>query len=174
MCADSLGRPYIATYWGNPPTRSRLETPESPQYHVVYFDGEQWQEQQVSHRVTPFSLSGGGTLRIPISRPQIVADANDGIDRAYMIFRDEERDNRVSVAICNDLSEGEWSIEDLTDFSVGQWEPTYDTELWRTTKELHLLVQNVGQGNSETTEDIPPQMINILEWIPDEYAGTPE
>jgi len=170
MCADSLGRPYIAIYWSEPAPLPREASPEyeSPQFRIVFFDGEQWQAQQVSHRTTPFSLGGGGTLRIPISRPQIVADAHDGGDKAYMIFRDEERDNRVSVAMCRDLSQGQWTIEDLTDFSVGQWEPTYDTELWRKHRALHLFVQHVGQGNGETTEDLAPQMVSILEWIPPE------
>jgi hypothetical protein len=134
-----------------------------PQFHVVYFDGEHWREQQVTNRQTPFSLSGGGTKRIPISRPQIVADVSHGVDKAYMVFRDEERGSVVSIAACEDLALGEWVINDVTDFSVSQWEPTYDTELWRTAKQLHLFGQDVGQGDAETSEDILPQMVSVLE-----------
>ena len=46
------------------------------------------------------------------------------------------------------------------------WEPTYDPEVWRTQRELHLFVQRVGQGQGETTEDIPAQPVSILEWRP--------
>ena len=169
MCADALGRPYIATYWRttSPSARpNRTPPPSVPQFRVVYFDGEQWKEQQVTDRRTSFTLSGGGTKRIPISRPQIMADANSGVDKAYMVFRDEERGSVVSVAVCPDLALGKWSVKDLTDFSVGQWEPSYDTELWRTAKQLDLFVQNVGQGDAETSEDIPPQKISVLEWTP--------
>ncbi|MCD7936684.1 MAG: BNR repeat-containing protein, partial [Tannerellaceae bacterium] len=65
MTADRHGNPYIATYW-------READSEVPQYRLVYFDGEKWRQQQVSNRVTPFSLSGGGTKQIPISRPRLV------------------------------------------------------------------------------------------------------
>ncbi|MBN2590048.1 MAG: BNR repeat-containing protein [Sedimentisphaerales bacterium] len=159
MCADSQGRPYIATYW-------RSQSSTVPQFRVVFFDGKTWQTQQVSQRSIPFSLSGSGTKRIPISRPKIMADCTGNTDKAYLVFRDEERDSRVSVARCDDLSQGKWKIQDLTDFPVGQWEPSYDTELWKSHKILNLFVQNVGQGDSETLEVMTPQLIYILSWTP--------
>jgi len=130
-------------------------------------DGEGWNAVQVSQRSTPFSLSGGGTKRIPISRPQIVADPNGTTDRAYMLFRDIERDDRVSLAICEDLRLGEWRFIDLTDYSVSQWEPSYDTELWARSKLLHVFVQKVDQGDGETLMPLSPQPVSILEWRPE-------
>lgn len=160
MCADQQGRPYIATYWRPPGT-------EVPQYHLVYHDGDSWHTQQIGERSLAFSLSGGGTRRIPISRCQIMADSRSGVDRAYMLFRDRERGDRVSIAICDDLSTRQWRFEDLTDFGVGQWEPTYDTQQWKRDKQLHVFVQSVGQGEGETLEEIKPQMVSILEWTPE-------
>lgn len=64
---------------------------------------------------------------IPISRPRIVTDGK----RGYYLFRDEERGSKVSVAITNDIHSNQWTIQDLTEFSVNAWEPTYDTELWK-------------------------------------------
>lgn len=160
MCADTKGRPYIATYW-------RPEGTEIPQYQLIYHDGSSWQRSQISNRNTPFSLKGGGTKRIPISRPQIVANSGGLTNKAYMLFRDIERGNRVSVAICNDLSKQEWQYIDLTDFSVGMWEPSYDTEMWNRSKILHIYVQKVGQGDGEKTEDLPPSEVSILEWRPE-------
>ncbi len=159
MCADAKGRPYIATYW-------RPAGTKVPQYHLIYHDGSQWHTSQISSRKTPFSLSGGGTKRIPISRCQIVADSSGATDKAYMLFRDIERGGRVSVAICNDLNKKEWQFKDLTDYSVGMWEPSYDTEIWKRSKVLHVFVQKVGQGDGGKTEDIDPQPISILEWDP--------
>lgn len=159
MCADGKGRPYIATYF-------RPKNSKVPQYYLIYHDGSKWHTHQISNRNTPFSLSGGGTKRIPISRPRIVADSRGMTDKAYMLFRDHERGDRVSVAICNDLSRPKWQFKDLTDFSVGMWEPSYDTELWNQSKVLHVYVQKVGQGDGERTEDVPPSQVSILEWKP--------
>jgi putative BNR repeat neuraminidase len=159
MFADGNGRPYIATYW-------RPQGRRIPQYHIVYHDGTQWRTTQVTHRTTAFSLAGGGTRRIPISRPQIVVNSMTRRPQVVMIFRDIERSNRVSVAVCSDLARGRWSIFDLTSESVGMWEPTYDPVVWSKRKELHLFVQMVGQGEEERLEDIPAQMISILEWRP--------
>jgi hypothetical protein len=159
MCTDDKGRPYIATYWL--PKGSKI-----PQYHLVFHDGTRWHTTQISSRKTPFSLSGAGTKRIPISRPQIVADCTGPATKAYMLFRDQERGGRVSAAICENLKKKEWRFMDLTDFSVGMWEPSYDTEIWKRSKRLHIFVQKVGQGDAETTEDLPPQDIFILEWMP--------
>lgn len=159
MSADANGNPYIATYW-------RPAGAAVPQYHVVYHDGARWQTSQVSRRVTPFTLSGGGTRRIPISRPQILVRSRRGRVEAFLLFRDSERGSRVSVARCADLRGNVWTIKDLTSTAVRMWEPTYDEALWRRKQQIHLFVQEVGQGEAEGVEEIAPQMVSILEWTP--------
>jgi hypothetical protein len=159
MCADSQGRPYIATYW-------RPEGSDVPQYHIIYHDGMSWQIQQVTQRQTPFDISGTGSRRVPFSRPQIMVNTHGEQDKAYIVFRDVEHGNRVSVAICDDLQARDWHIEDLTDTSVTVWEPSYDTELWRRDYILCLFVQNTEQGDGEKEVDLPPQDVTILEWKP--------
>lgn len=156
MCADDKGNPYIATYW-------RDRDSSVPQYRLVWLEGKEWKMQHVSHREMPFSLSGGGTKKIPISRPQIVMKNKGGKAHFYYIFRDEERGNTVSVATKQDLGESKWKITDLTDFTVGAWEPTYDTELWREEHKLHLFVQHTDQGDGEKTSLLLPQPVYILE-----------
>jgi hypothetical protein len=156
MTVDSKGRPYIATYW-----RPRGES--VPQYFVTYHDGAGWKLSQVTRRTSAFSLSGQGTRRIPISRPQILVDAKG---RTFVFFRDSERSDRVSVAVCSDLKSGNWRIRDLTEQSVGMWEPTLDQALWAMRKKIHLLLQKVGQGEGEGLENVAPQMVSVLEWAP--------
>jgi len=153
---DSRGRPMIATYW-------RPEGTDVPQYHLVWYNGKAWGSAQIGQRKMPFSLSGGGTKRIPISRPKLAVDARD---RIYMLFRDAERGSRVSVAVCDDPSRKNWRVMDLTETSVGFWEPAYDVQLWRERGVMHVFTQRVGQGDAETLEDLPPQLISILEWRP--------
>lgn len=159
MFADSAGRPYIATYW----------TPENsdiPQYHLVFHDGKHWNASQVSQRETPFSLSGGGTKRIPISRPQLLAKTENNLTAAYLIFRDAERGNRPSIASCPNLANPTWQISDLADLDLGQWEPSYDSQLWAREYRLNLFLQRTEQGDGETSANLPPQPVSILDWTP--------
>lgn len=159
MTTDSKGRPYIATYW-------RDEQADIPQYRVVFHDGAKWRVSSLGKQTIAFRLGGTGTRRIPISRPQILADATGSADRAYLLFRDEGRGNKVSVAICDDLSRGQWRLEDLTTSSVGQWEPTFDSVLWQRQKLVHMFVQRAEQRDDEGVVNVPPEMVYILGWKP--------
>jgi len=147
MTADAEGNPIIATYW---------RTDEVPQYRIIYKDGTEWHTEQVFKRSEAFSLSGGGTKCIPISRPQIIA----GKKGYTLVFRDEERGSRVSIAKSKSLTE--WTVKDLTDYSVGAWEPTYDYEKVKRDGKLELFVQAVSQGDGEQTVATRPQPIRII------------
>lgn len=160
MFADENGQPYIATYW-------REQGSSVPQYHLVFKEKGKWCTQNLQFRQSAFSLSGAGSKKIPIARPQIVAWQNKGKLAAALVFRDEERGSGISVAVNNNLKKNNWRIKDLYLESVGSWEPTYDTELWKEKKELHLFVQKVVQVDAEGLSNTPPQMIKVLEWKPE-------
>jgi hypothetical protein len=155
MAADQDGHPYIASYW-------RDAGSSVPQYHVIFNTGTAWQARSLDFRKTPFSLGGQGTKRIPIARPQIMV----GKAGALLVFRDEERGSKVSVASTADVLRGAWQVQDLTTFSVGAWEPSYDTELWRRNGTLSLFVQNVQQVDGEGQASVPPQPVQVLDWTP--------
>lgn len=159
MTTDAAGTPYIATYW-------RPAGTQVPQYQLIYLAGKTWKTAQVSQRTTPFSLSGVGTKKIPISRPQLLVATQKGKTAAYLLFRDAERQDRASVLQCPDLRQNQWAATDLTTTSVGNWEPSYDTERWKKEQVLSLFVQRTGQGDGETLENLPPQPVYILEWAP--------
>jgi hypothetical protein len=156
MTVDGRGRPVIATYWREPGS-------EVPQFRVVWRDGARWRMNEVGHRTQPFRLSGGGTRRIPISRPQVFAAGGDSL---YLVFRDEERGPGVSLALSTDPGHADWTVRELYRPSVGMWEPSFDLDRWRRDHVLDLFVQRVGQGDAETQEDVPPQMVSILEFSP--------
>jgi hypothetical protein len=157
MYADEKGNPFIATYW-----RDKGEA--VPQYHIVYKTGENWTVNTLNFRKTPFSLSGGGTKKIPISRPQLICWAAKNKISGALIFRDVERGNKVSIATSNDISTDIWVCKDLTLISVGEWEPTFDTELWATKKRLDLFVQKVEQLDGEGKANTAPTPIKVLTW----------
>lgn len=157
MYATDEGFPFIATYY-------RDVNDSIPQYHMLFNTKNQWDILNTGFRKMPFSLSGAGTKRIPIARPQIIGWKEGKHDCVALIFRDAERGNKVSVAVNSNLLNNNWKIKDLSKFSVGLWEPSYDTELWKTKKLLHLFVQYADQQDAEGNADIQPQVVQVLEW----------
>jgi hypothetical protein len=157
MCTDEFGSVFIASYWCD-------EGTTVPQYHIVYNLGNAWKVNTLGFRKTAFSLGGMGTKRIPISRPQIMAKQFDGSLAVYVIFRDAERANKVSVVICTRLEDNKWIIKDLYHEDIGLWEPSYDTEVWRDKGILHLFLQKTEQADAEGRANIPPQIVQVLEW----------
>lgn len=164
IAADARSRPYIASYW--------VPSGESvPQYQLAYLDGSTWKSQKISRRTTDFSLSGTGTKKIPISRPQLAVNAGLDSVAAYVVFRDVERGSKVSLAQTSNLAKPAWTVSDLTDSSVDEWEPSFDTDLWNTSHVLDLYVQRAGQGDGETTVNLAPQTVTVLEWKPPQVAA---
>ncbi|PRY48598.1 putative BNR repeat neuraminidase [Arcticibacter pallidicorallinus] len=159
MANDEAGNPYIATYW-------RDSSSMVPQYRIIYHDGKRWETISTSFRKTPFSLSGAGTKAIPISRPQIMVTGAGKKAAILMIFRDEERGSKVSALRISDPRRKLWTVSDLTESSVGSWEPTFDTELWQQKKVLNLFLQNVQQVDGEGKADIGAQPVYVLEYVP--------
>jgi hypothetical protein len=152
MTTSPSGMPYIASYW-------RSVNSNVPQYQIIYYNGEKWLIKQVAERKTPFTLSGVGTKRIPISRPQIVVNKK----QIALVFRDEERGSKISVATTKDIEKGIWQVKDVSAESQEQWEPSYDTSLWQRKNKLQLFVQQTGQGDGEKTEHKPAQMVKIIQ-----------
>jgi hypothetical protein len=157
ITSDKNGNSYTANYWVN-------DGDSIPQYRLLYQENGIWKTQQISQRKTAFSLSGSGTKRIPISRPLLITKEKGKKVQLYMFFRDQERGNKISVAINSDIRKSKWKIKDLTDFSVGLWEPTFDSELWKNNEILNLFVENVEQGDGETLKELKSQKVSVLQW----------
>jgi hypothetical protein len=155
MTVDTAGHPLIATYW-------RDAGADVPQLRLVWHDGARWRVSQVGARTLPFRLAGGGTKRIPLSRPQVLA----GRTGVLVLYRDAERGGGITVARSRDASHERWTLQELLASPVGQWEPTYDLARWREHGTLSLFVQRVGQGDGEALEDVVPQPVRVLDWTP--------
>ncbi|WP_227990729.1 BNR repeat-containing protein [Flavisolibacter ginsenosidimutans] len=159
MTTDEEGRPFIATYWRDAGTTV-------PQYHIIYRAKKDWKVLPLNFRKTPFSLSGQGSKRIPVARPQLLVKGKGEKAKAVLLFRDEERGGKVSVATIDKIERNKCKLFDLTQTSVGSWEPTYDTELWKEKHVLNLFVQKVEQVDAEGVANMPPQPVQVLEWKP--------
>ena len=156
ITTDAEGNPYIASYWNE-------ENIDATQFQVVYLEDGNWKKERTDFRKSSFNLGGGGTKSIPISRPEILIQENQVEKKVYLLFRDEERDNKVSIAGKSLSSNDEWKVDDLTNYSVGQWEPNYDKELFQIKNDLHIFLQKVIQVDGEGIAEEEATTIKILE-----------
>lgn len=152
MAVDADGNPMVATYW-------RDEGQEIPQFRLVWRDASGWRMSQIGARSEAFRLSGGGTKRIPISRPQVIASRTGTV---HVIYRELSRGG-VTIATSRSPQRDDWVVRDVWTEPVGLWEPSYDPVLWERDEVLHLFLQRVGQGDGEQLEDVPPQPAGVLE-----------
>lgn len=157
MTVNPAGEVLIASYW-------RPENQSVPQYHLIIRRNHKWQVQNLGFRKEPFTLSGAGTKRIPISRPQVISWRRNGKWAAGVLFRDEERGNYISMATNLNIAANQWTVTDIYKQSCGSYEPLYDFDLWNNQKKLHLFVQNNDQVDGEGRSLIGPQMVKVLEW----------
>lgn len=149
ITADKNGHPHIATYWN---------AGYIPQYKIIYLDNGEWKLNDTQFLESGFSLSGGGTKRIPISRPEILMDE----DKVHLLFRSDERDNKITLASKSHDGES-WILNDVSESGVGQWEPNYDVERWKTHQELHIFSQKVEQADGEGLSQLEPQPVQVIE-----------
>lgn len=149
MTVDEEGNPYIATYWDNNGI---------PQYKVVYLKNGVWKLLNTDFHKKPFQLGGGGTKSIPFSRPEILTSDS----MVYLLFRDEERHNKITLAYTN-TDHVAWKLMDIGNNSVGQWEPNFDKALWNKQKTLHIFSQHVIQVDGEGLATREPQPVYIIQ-----------
>ncbi|MBQ3655400.1 MAG: BNR repeat-containing protein [Bacteroidales bacterium] len=153
MTTDKYDRPYIATYYRGDDSITN--------YHLIYYDGKEFQDITLGNRKTDFELAGMGTLSIPISRPRLITDGK----KIYYFVRDKEQDSKIAVYYTSIKKKGlkPFRYENLTENSYEAWEPCLDTELWKTHKKIHLFVQKTFQKNNEGILNEKPTMVKVLE-----------
>lgn len=155
ITADDEDRPYIATYY-------RGADDQCPQYYVLYKRNNTWLTSRASTRTMDFDLQGMGSRSIPMSRPQLFF--NERQQTLFLLCRDDEYQGAVRLASAS-IDDMQWSAVNITDYSLARWEPSYDTELWKEKKELHIFLQKVGQGSGEKAVEMKPQPVSILEVV---------
>ena len=75
---------------------------------------------------------------------------------------------------CPELGKSPWTAADLTTSSVGNWEPSYDTERWQKAGVLSLFVQRTGQGRwRNPSKTCPPSPCTCSTGSPVRRYGRP-
>ena len=157
MTVDSDGNPYIATYY-------KPEDDNCTNCYLFYLKDDIWKRSKITNRTLDFYLGGGGTLRIPLSRPQIVCKENSGKLTLYHIYREEKFGNQIIVSKALLGDKLVWENNSISEKDMGQWEPTFDSELWKEKQELHLYGQYVQQVSGDPNNvSSAPTMVSVLE-----------
>lgn len=159
MTTDQLGNPFIVSYW-------RSDDERTPQYKLIFKIGKNWEVKTFDFRTQPFILGGYGTKEIPMARPQIVVHGKGRKAKVFLIFRDLERGNRISVLNVKDLNTNKYDIFDLLDEDLGSWEPTIDVELWKKYKRVSVFIQSTSQVDGEGIAEREPSMVKTIDWKP--------
>lgn len=154
MSTDTIGNPYIATYF---------KENKITQYQVIFLENDIWKKKNTGFRKTSFQLGGGGTKRIPISRPEILIDNSRKKNKVNILFRDLERGNKVSLAYSDLDSNLPWKVINLSKKAVGEWEPNYDLSLWNNQQQLNIFYQKVTQIDGERVANIKPSKVKVLQ-----------
>ena len=155
MAVTRAGRPHVVTYADDPDG--------IPQYRHVWFDGRIWRHAVLSARTRPFVLKGGGTLRLPISRPEIVIDDRD---RVYVLYRgDLTEDCLVAQRLLPpDYAPDPGDVRLLWDEPLGFAEPVLDRVRWRRDGVLSMLVQRCDQPAHDAPAPERREPIRIVDW----------
>ncbi len=111
---DAQGHCHLAQYFN--------DADGIPQYFHEWFDGQVWHKNQVSLRTARFSLSGGGSLAIPISRPEIAIKPDGTV---FLITREADAGGGVRLYQAAPPYE-KWRAIDVSRDDLGNWEPMYD------------------------------------------------
>jgi len=154
MALDSQNRPHIVFYAN--------DADGTPQYQHLRFDGKRWHHQDISARTQPFDLAGGGTLQIPISRPDLVIDAQDN---AYVIYRGDLRQNRLAATLLP-APDYRWqanSARTLWPEPLDYAEPIIDRSRWAQDNTLTLLLQANDQHNHDTQHQTQQSTVTLVD-----------
>ncbi|WP_413451008.1 BNR-4 repeat-containing protein [Georgenia phoenicis] len=158
MTVDAEDNPYIVSYWDS---GSGIV-----QYQVMRWTGTRWERRESEFRTTPFTLRGGGTKAVPIARPQILVTGSGDTAQVHLIIRDVDRGGVATLATLTDWDDNTWRLQDLTSSPLGEWEPSYDLDLWLTSGILDVFVQRVRQIDGEGLADFPPQFVYVFQVSP--------
>ncbi|WP_455169922.1 BNR repeat-containing protein [Aegicerativicinus sediminis] len=153
MVADHNETPFIATYW--------REENKNVQYKIIYLKNGLWKKVDIPLISDNFQLGGGGTKKIPISRPQILVSANDS-NRWYLLVRYDNHGNKIELLQTKNAGQS-WVLKSLSNYNYGDWEPNIDEFLWRKRQKLHIFGLRVNQIDGEGVAKIPQDTLKIIE-----------
>ncbi len=154
MTSDKHGNVFICTYY-------KSVAGQNTNLQLIYNTGGEWKNSTITQRNLDFDLSGTGSRSIPISRPQVLVSDKNERTEIIVVYRDEEHGDQLCL-VRSSFPEFNWHFEVYNTGTLGRWEPSFDTGLWKRSKIIHLFYQHVGQGNNETSISMNAQKVGVI------------
>lgn len=149
---DSEGHLHIAWH-------GALHPGGPPQYQHLWFDGDRWQCNVVSDRITTFGLLAWD---VPMSRPEIVIDFSDTV---YVLYRCDLTGQKL---VAQRLSPPNYTpVNDIIELwpdELGHSEPIIDRVRWQRDGILTAYVQRATQPELHAKEELPSESAFLVDW----------
>lgn len=156
MAVDSKGYPHIVFYSN--------DDNGVPQYQHIWYTGKIWNHSYVSNRKESFKLAGGGTLKIPMSRPAIVIDKKDNV---FIFFRSDESNQKMAVYCLQSPFYNSTNItyKIIWDESIEQSEPVFDFSRWCEENILTFFIQKNKQPDGDLVHENNIERVYLLDIV---------
>ena len=154
MALDSNNNPHIVFYAN--------DHNGVPQYQHLWLDTNQWHCKIISQRTEVFNLMGKGTLKIPISRPEIIIDSHDNV---YVIYRGDLTHDQMTIL---KLTAPAYNFKPekaqyISHEDLGFSEPIIDRTRWEESNILSLLIQYNNQPDHEQIKKSANRPIKLID-----------
>jgi hypothetical protein len=171
MTVDNNNNPIVASYDAPATSSSNYNL----QYMVWYYYNGQWNSSQVTNRTSDTSFdSGGGDVR-DLGRPLVLVDKQG---RVLVVTRSEDTsmgsyssastpNNDIVVYYTTtaalDAGTPNWKAITLNTTNMGDYEPTYDQNLWNSQNKLSLFFEPIDRS------DLTTGYVQTLDWNEQAY-----
>ena len=132
-------------------TRVTDDNEDIPQIYLTKYNvnTNEISSYQITNNTIDFDLIGTGTLKLPISRSQVIVSKKF----VHVIYRLQESIVISSAPRKNEGLLGSFEEIVIDNINVGYWEPNYDTVLWNEEDIICLFVQQVQQEEADQLND---------------------
>jgi hypothetical protein len=177
MTVDNNNNPIVSSY-DAPATASKNY---NLQYMVWYSVNGVWHSSQVTNRTSDTAYDSGGTYVRDLGRPDVLVDKQG---RVLVVTRSEDTaqgayssattpNNNIVVYFTTtaalDAGTPNWQSVALNTTNMGDYEPTYDQNLWASSNVLSMFFEPIARSD-QNSSNVP--VVQSLDWNEQAYFNS--